>query len=286
MKYILSGLLLTLISCSSYSAFDPQYDLKSYSVKVGDTERSYVLMSPRTDKTGKKPLIIALHGSQGSGIGMSSSIGLNQMAEDEGVIIAYPDAPVGNWAEGCNCNNADRLQIPDLEFMDAMIADIELRFSIDKDRIIAAGFSQGGLFATRLACERSTVFTGIVVVAATMSVPLSQSCEPERPIAITFIHGKQDLVLPYYGSNNGSLSLMSAEATAQYWADKNDTMSNPVIEYSPSEVSREVILYHYISKSWSHHMDVRLFAIERGNHTWHSTSLVDANTEIMKMVRR
>lgn len=286
MKFIICGLLITLFSCSTYTTFDPPYELKSFTVKVGETERSYVVMNPQTDGTQQKPLIIVLHGSMGSGASMSSAIDLNALANDEDVIVAYPDAPAGNWAEGCGCNNADRLQIPDLEFMDAMIADIDQKYAIDRERIVAAGFSQGGLFATRLACERSTTFAGVVVVAATMSVPLSQTCEPERAIPITFIHGKMDLVLPYYGTNDGALSLLPAEATAQFWADKNNTMSNPVIEYSPSEVSREVILYHYISKSWSHHTDVRLYAIERGNHTWHSTSLVDANREIMKMVVR
>jgi len=286
MKYIFSGLLFTLISCSSFSPFDQPFDLKTYTVKVGDADRSYVLMSPRSDNPGKKPLIIALHGSQGSGNGMSSAIGLNHMAQDEDVLVAYPDAPVGNWAEGCGCNNADRLKIPDLEFMDAMIADIDQRFSIDKDKIVAAGFSQGGLFATRLACERSTVFSGVVVVAATMSVPLSQTCEPERAIPITFIHGKLDLILPYFGTNDGALSLLPAETTAQFWAQKNGIASGAEITYFPSEISRELIVYHFRSPSASQHSDIRLFAIERGNHTWHSNSLVDANSEIMKMVGR
>jgi poly(3-hydroxybutyrate) depolymerase len=286
MKLIVCGLFFTLLSCSSYKTLDPQFELKSFTVKVGETERSYVVMNPQTDGTQQKPLIVVLHGSMGSGASMSAAIDLNTLASDEGVIVAYPDAPAGNWAEGCGCNNADRLQIPDLEFMDAMIADIDQRYSIDEERIVAAGFSQGGLFATRLACERSTVFAGVVVVAATMSVPLSQTCEPERAIPITFIHGKLDLILPYYGTNNGALSLLAAEATAQFWAQKNSIATSAEVTYFPSEQSREVIVYHYRTPSATRNSDVRLFAIERGNHTWHSNSLIDANREIMKMIGR
>ncbi|MDZ7772455.1 MAG: PHB depolymerase family esterase [Balneolaceae bacterium] len=44
------------------------------------------------------PLVMMFHGAHGSGKGMSQGIHFNRLAEEHGLVVAYPDAEVGNWA--------------------------------------------------------------------------------------------------------------------------------------------------------------------------------------------
>ncbi|MDZ7772456.1 MAG: hypothetical protein U5K31_06935 [Balneolaceae bacterium] len=44
---------------------------------------------------------------------------------------------------------------------------------------------------------------------------------PREPVAMRFIQGTADEILPYGGTDNGTLSLLSAPEAVRFWAAKN-----------------------------------------------------------------
>jgi len=132
----------------------------------------------------------------------------------------------------------------------------------------------------------SNVFKGAIVVAANMSVPLSINCEPSELMPITFIQGMDDVVLNYYGSDNGNLSLLSAKETARFWALKNNIISSPITSYIPNDQdpSVEVLLYkadnNQIGKEVIGGLNITLFSLYGVGHTWPSTKEFNTNSEI------
>jgi len=259
--------------------------LATYTIEVDGQERSYEVFEPSA-YAGKLPAIFMFHGSQSSGEELSKYIEFNKIAEKEKYLVIYPNALVGNWAEACDCNIADRLEVKDIEFVYSIIDQIKSNYTVDLENIYAVGYSQGGLFTDRIACEMSNVFKGAIVVAANMSVPLSISCEPSELMPITFIQGMDDVVLNYYGSDNGNLSLLSAKETARFWALKNNIISTPITSYIPNDQdpSVEVLLYkadnNQIGKEVIGGLNITLFSLYGVGHTWPSTKEFNTNSEI------
>ena len=189
------------------------------SIQVDSALRTYVAHVPAA--RGRRPLLLAFHGAGGTGAGMQSFSGLDRAAGDAGFVILYPNAALVNWAEGCGCGIADRLAVNDTGFVAALITRAVDRYQVDPARVYAVGYSQGGLFATRLACEMSDRVRAVAIVAAAMSAPLAARCRPERSVPVLFVQGADDNTYPAAGSGEGRLHLLSIAEAAERWRELN-----------------------------------------------------------------
>lgn len=231
------------------------------SVAVGDTTRTFVLHVPPDNRlTDAVPLLLVFHGSGSSGAAMQQIAGLDRLADELGFLVAYPDAEVGNWAEDCGCNNADRLGINDTGFVRALIDSLSVTFSIDRDRLYAAGLSQGGLFVHRLACQLGDRFAAVASVAAPMSAPLAADCAPAEPVGVTVMMGTADAVFPFGGGGEGDLAVLGAVEAAAVWAAHNAC--------GDSTVSATDALAFTRWTSCDGAVEVALVAVPGGRHAW------------------
>ena len=168
------------------------------------------------------PLVVVLHGAGDTGGNFQQSAGIDSQADKYGFMVAYPSASTNNWAEGCNCNRPDIDGVDDVGFTDAAVEILKGKYSIDASRMFVLGFSQGGMFAQRLACERSGVYKAFSTVAAMISEPLSRVCRPPNPVNILMINGSADSVLPFDGIPSGSFATKGAYETLSMWKDRNE----------------------------------------------------------------
>jgi len=79
-----------------------------------------------------------------------------------------------------------------------VIADATARFGIDKDRLVASGFSAGAMLVWTLACESGDRFAGFVPIAGTFWAPVPKSC-PGPVSSVIHIHGDADKTVPLLG---------------------------------------------------------------------------------------
>ena len=191
-------------------------------LQVGDTVRTYELHIPAhiPDRllTG---IVLAFHGAGGTARGFRDGTGFNAIADRHGWVVAWADAPLGNWAEDCRCNKADRLGVNDTGFVREMVQELRKMEGLSEVPVYVIGFSQGGLFAHRIACQMADLVTAVAVVAGPMSRPLSGRCSPSRPVPMLIALGMEDQVFGWKGSGRGALSVLGGEATFETWSRMN-----------------------------------------------------------------
>lgn len=228
--------------------------------------RSYEIHIPDTEGLEAMPLVIALHGAGDSGPAFKKSSGLDREADRRGVLMAYPTATGVNWAEGCNCTRPDLDGVDDVGYIDAVIADAKERYTVDEDRIYIVGFSQGGLFSQRLACERSTTFAGVATVAGMMSLPVSRACQPSGSPDIMLLHGENDQVLPLAGVPSGVYATLSVLDTFHFWRSRYGCPAGTQTTTEHEGTTREV----YRSPVCRDGAVIRTDVMHRTGHVWPS----------------
>lgn len=201
----------------------------------GDALREYYLyVPPHLD--GAAPLVVALHGRGGTGPGMAVLTGFDALADSHGFIVAYPSGLQQQWnyVEGIE---GYELQVSDIDFLRALVAEISARQEVDEKRVYVAGFSNGGFMAQRLACAANDVFAAFASVGAAGFGGQPSVCQAPGPMPLLFIHGSDDAVVPFQGMSQQTPSgpvtvLASVDQTMGFWSDKigceNDVDGGPL----------------------------------------------------------
>jgi polyhydroxybutyrate depolymerase len=168
-------------------------------------ERTYRVYVPASLVPGVPvPLLVAMHGGLGSAAQFQDNSGFDGVAEANGFVIAYPDgigSPVKagfaqTWNGGYCCGPAVVQGVDDVAFLRQLVAELQRTYVIDPARIYAAGHSNGGIMAYRLACEAADVFAGIGLQASSLGV---EPCDPTEPVSLVHVHGLADRNHPIDG---------------------------------------------------------------------------------------
>jgi polyhydroxybutyrate depolymerase len=202
--------------------------------------RKYLVHVPASyDGSQPMPLVLCLHGGGGD-IGFARRMfRLNEKADKEGFIVAYPNGSgrlgdhILTWnAEEC-CGYAEAHRIDDVGFLRDFLHYVESEYSIDKRRVYVVGFSLGAMMAYRLACEMPEEFAAFAVVSGSMN---GKEPQPKAPISGLIIHGKKDKHVPMAGGG-GKLAKWGFNVHAQpleyavdFWVSADGCSRQPEVE--------------------------------------------------------
>jgi polyhydroxybutyrate depolymerase len=238
-------------------------------LKFGGDIRNYWLYRPEgLDKAKPAPLLLVLHGSAGSGEDMMTVTqrGFERLADKEKFLVVYPDALERRWND--LGGTAD-----DVGFLLAIVDKLATDGLVDKSRVYAAGISNGGMMAQRLACEQADRLAGIATVAGGLPTGLAATCKPARPLPVLVIHGSEDPIVPWSGGAVAGFeefgNVMSARDTAKFWAVANQCKESGSILPEPDRDPHDgmrVRLESFIGCPAQ--AAVTLVAVEHGGHTW------------------
>jgi polyhydroxybutyrate depolymerase len=188
---------------------------------------------------------------------MEALTGFDQLGDRDGVVVAYPDALNGTW------NQAPAIMgsVPDdVGFINGLIDHLANAGCIDRTKVFAAGFSNGGGMTYRLACDSATTLTAIGLVSTDYLG--SSDCKRSAPIAVFALHGKADTTMPLAGVTYGTSVHPSVLVWASGWAAANGCQPTPATR-DTSTATR---------LSWttrcSGGASVTLTEINRGTHEW------------------
>ena len=180
--------------------------VSSVNLTVNGVVRRYVLMRP-TALTSKAPVLLMLHASGITPEVMASLTEVADVAATQGFWAVLP-AAVGNvWKDDPVKTGAD-----DVNFINALIAQLGTQ-GADLTRIYAAGYSNGGFMATRLACAVSDKIAAFGIVAATTRYGVSSTCGTPVSRPKAWFVGTADTIVPILGA----LDLRSADSTMSFW---------------------------------------------------------------------
>jgi polyhydroxybutyrate depolymerase len=161
-------------------------------------ERAYSLHVP-TLGAEPRPLVLAMHGYTLNAAEQERVTRLSEVADREGFVVVYPDglgSPT-SWNAGPCCSYDDKAR-DDIGFLTQLIDDLGERLCLDQGRVYATGFSNGGMMAYRMACDRSDRIAAIASVAGSMVLP-EADCHPVRPVPVMHTHGSADPIVPFAG---------------------------------------------------------------------------------------
>jgi len=220
-------------------------------VVSGGLLRHFVLVVPES-ASDPAPLVIVFHGFMASPGKVEESTGMSAVAAEEGFLVAYPEG-LGLARSG---QTDPRLGGRDVEFARDLVAAVGEEVGVDRQRVYAAGMSQGGGMAARLACAASDLVASVGAVAGAYP---AGDCSPGRPVAVVAFHGTADPIVPYDGW--GAL-LPAVEDWAAGWAGRNGCASAS----GPATVTADVTRRHWGDCDAG--ADVVLYAVAGGRHGW------------------
>lgn len=234
--------------------------------------RHYRMFVPSNLSTGQVPLLIALHGGLGTSGQFEENSGFDNLAESNGFIVVYPDG-IGNqpdgtgfqtWNGGYCCGPAQTQNVDDVGFISSLIDKLVAQFPIDSNRVFAAGHSNGGILAYRLACELSTKIAAIGVQSGSNVV---SGCAPTRPVSVLHIHGTADTNMPINGGRGSGVSatdFVSAQSAVDAMVVATGCAPTPAMTKSLSDPNVSAATW---SRSGTN-VQVRFVTVATAPHAW------------------
>lgn len=166
--------------------------------------RSYRIVMPDDhDGASQVPVVIFAHGYRGTAAGVMRNGSLRRAVSDMGAAFIALNAEGGSWMLPNHPRDPDNTGASEFAYVDAVLDDAAARFDLDMDRIMATGFSAGGMLVWNLACARSDRIAAFAPIAGTFWKEPPATCE--GPVAsIIHIHGNSDKTVPLYGRAIGA----------------------------------------------------------------------------------
>jgi phospholipase/carboxylesterase len=136
------------------------------------------------DPAGRYPVVMALHGGAGHGRGFLWT--WLKEARSRGLIVISPTARGDTWA----------LMGPDIdsENLTRILDTVRTRWSVDEDRLLMTGMSDGGTFTYVSGLRAASPFTHLAPISASFHPMMLEMIEKpriaDRPIYLT--HGTHD----------------------------------------------------------------------------------------------
>ncbi|MDB4940608.1 MAG: hypothetical protein JWP97_142, partial [Labilithrix sp.] len=192
----------------------------SVSVKVGTATRTYALTVPNGyDGTKLYPLVVGFHGDGGNGASYRASFPIEAQANGAAIFA---------WPNGTNANSGhsfDQAHDPpsnaDVAFFDALVAQVDATYCVDKKRVLVHGMSGGAYFTNQLGRWRATAIRAIAPMSGGGPFGIQNSdYDPKNgeltvngPVPALMIHGLADTSVP----------ITEGQKSLAYWrmADKS-----------------------------------------------------------------
>ena len=171
------------------------------SCKVGN--RSYAARAPDGwNGADPLPVLIHFHGWGRQGRQPTRSPRVFGATNETGVLLIAPDGLNKTWAFR---RNDDR----DIRFTEAVLADVQRRWPIDRSRVYLSGYSFGSLMALAVACDSGDKYAAFLGISGVLNYARPSNCKT-GPVSIRNIHGLRDTVidLPTRGESNPERAML------------------------------------------------------------------------------
>jgi polyhydroxybutyrate depolymerase len=232
--------------------------------------RTYLLHIPaHYDTIRQAPLVIVLHGHGESASNFEKYTGMSTKADDEGFIAVYPQA-LGDPSDWHTAIDGPSRH-DDITFVRNIIELLERKYRIDHRRIYAAGHSNGGFMAYRLASTLSDKLAAVGITAGSIGMVNDHGdtlriAPPPHPVSVIHFHGVADPSVPYAGGpeSDGPDNIVSVRNTIRFWV--NADHCDPAKVTRTISEDRNVIIDSY--QPCAKNTAVVLYTIIDGTHRW------------------
>ena len=162
-------------------------------------ERTYRIRMPEGhDRVTPVGAIVYAHGYRGTAAAVMRNSSLGKVVSDLGLALIAIKSFGQDWVIPGVPMDMDATGTEEFAYVDDVLDDASDRFPIDRDRLMATGFSAGGMMVWNLICHRSDRFAVFAPIAGTFWVPEPETCDTP-PASVIHIHGDADRIVPLEG---------------------------------------------------------------------------------------
>ena len=224
-------------------------------INVNGANRNMLVYAPSGIEKDR-PLIIQMHGYNQDAAYQKNAAKWESVADTGRFVVVFPNGENKSWDI-----SGDR----DLNFIKAIINEMNNKYGIDKKRVYVSGFSMGGMMSYHVANKMGDMIAAIAPVSGGGGVN-----SPKRAMPIMHTHGTSDDVVNYNSTVNTVKSWVSAQKCSS-----NSQKIKPYPTTKPgSAASLEI---------WSgctDNVEVRLLTIEGKGHWYSMDEAVSVNTSV------
>jgi polyhydroxybutyrate depolymerase len=227
----------------------------------GGLDRTAVVFVPESySSAADTPLVLNFHGFGGSARYHLEDGDLRPQAEAAGGLLVVPQGseldglPHWNPSEigGDNKSTAD-----DFGFVVALLGAVQAAYPFNADRVSAVGYSNGGMMAMGLACQRSDLIASAGSVSGAW---LGAGCELSHPMPVVTFHGTQDRTIPYDGSGD----YPSAMDVVDYWRSESGAAEEDPVTLTDGGTSIE----YWAHDGGTNGSAIHHYRVDGGDHVW------------------
>ena len=262
-------LLFMLISCGN----EETGFVEERVIEHEGLERSFLIYVPTNIKENAH-LVVAIHGYTSSAKTLMGYSGINQVADKEGFLVAYPqgtkDSRDNNFFNVGYEFHSDS-KVNDVNFIREIVLNLTKDYKLNSKRVFATGMSNGGDMSYLLACTSSDLFTAVAPVAGVMMKDTLENCNPVKKIPIFEIHGTKDSISKFEGDMNNEDkwgAYYDLPSTIEFWVNKHALSEKETIqlENKNTEDGTTITFERYWSDESQR--EVWFYIVNDGNHTW------------------
>lgn len=195
----------------------------------GGTRRYRLYVPSAWDGRRRLPLVVMLHGCTQNPEDFAAGSGMNESAEREGVLVAYPEQPATanartcwNWFDSAH----QHAGAGEPAIIAAITRAVMAERNADPGRVYVAGLSAGGAMAAIMGVTYAELYagagihSGVPFAAATtvaQALPAMQG-KPSGPLTTPFRGGaRPPALIVLHGESDAVVSPANAELIAQQW---------------------------------------------------------------------
>jgi len=173
-------------------------------INDGGIEREYIYYYP-SSAPPQCPLVFVCHGYTGTAQGIMDYSGFNQLADEFGFAVCYPQGTIDSYNNtffnvGYDFQNNET--VDDVAYLLNLTTYFQTVNSIDPTKVFCTGMSNGGDLCYLLACQASETFRAVAPISGMIMQDIMDDCSPETEVSILEIHGTEDDVTYYDGDPN------------------------------------------------------------------------------------
>ncbi|MEM9893917.1 MAG: PHB depolymerase family esterase [Actinomycetota bacterium] len=268
---VVAAVLLTASACGLRGGDDVEVDVEQARTTAGavdsstcltydDLEYCHLAFTP-AGVEGTVPLVIDLHGLNGSNLRQRDGSGFQELAITEGFTVVWPGGQGASWNAGGCCGAAAGDDLDDVGYIRTLVDVVEMNHPIDRDRIYVTGLSNGCAMAQRLAADASDLVAAVGCMALYL---LDEPAPDYGPVPVLEIHGTDDRLVAYEPA-----VFDGAVANMADWAERNGCDAEPVRTEGDG----------YTTDAWaSCEADVALITVIDGGHSLYAGMETEVDT--------
>ncbi len=246
-------------------------------VKVGATTRKTLTYVPKNVEESPA-LVISLHGFNQDPNYQMKQTAWNDLADSEHFIVTYPQGNGNAWDISGN---------GDIQFIEQIMSDMELKHNVDKNRIYVSGFSMGGMMTYHCMAKLADKVAAFGPVSG---IPVDyRNPSSTRKVPIMHIHGTADDVVKWEGDpTHPAGGYGRIDEYVKKWAafDGCDVDNPKVVRPYPAN-NTGTNATRTIYSNVNDNVEVSLIAIDGKGH-WHSNEAngVHSTKELWNFFKR